>query len=156
EMAADYRGLWFWHKKGRFLTPKQEAAEIRTALDALEVAYNKLSRVGFISYEGGDAREAITTIIANTKRRLKILNAEGSGSSKTARKVHIESWGTLVLLWQTIIGTETSRLGRRQRKEALCQFLLVCSEPAFPEEMQRSSPSSFRLPTTKSRIASFL
>jgi hypothetical protein len=156
EMAADYRGLWFWHKKGRSLTPKQEAGEIRTALDALEVAYDKLSRVGFISYEGRDAREAITTIIAKTKRRLKILNAEGSSSSKNARKVHIEYWGKLVLLWQTIIRTETSRLGRWQRKEALSQFLLVCSERAFPEEMQRASPSGFRLPTTKSRIASFL
>src|SRR5262249_18297480 len=116
----------------------------------------KLSRVGFISYEGGDAREAITTIIANTKRRLKKLNAEGSSSSKNARKVHIEYWGKLMLLWQTIIRNRTSQLPRRQRNEALSQFLLACSEPAFPEEMQRSSPSSSRPPTTKSRIASFL
>src|SRR5262249_5123547 len=85
EMAADYRGLWFWHKKGRFLTPKQEAAEIRKALDALEVAYDKMSRVGFISYEGGDARDAITAIIANTKRRLKTFNAEVSSGSTDAR-----------------------------------------------------------------------
>jgi hypothetical protein len=158
EMAADYRGLWFWHKKGRSLTPKQEAVEIRTVLDALEVAHDKLnsSRVGFIGYEGGNVREAMTAFIAKTKRHLNKLNAEGSSSSKNARKVHIEYWGKLVLLWQTIIRNETSQLGRRQRKEALSQFLLVCSEPALPEEMQRASPSGFRLPTTKSRIASFL
>jgi hypothetical protein len=155
EMAADYRGLWFWHKKERSLTPKQEANEMRIVLKALEVAHDKLnsSRVGSISYEGGDAREAITMIIAKIKRRLKTLNAEGSSSSKNARKVHIEYWDKLVLLWQTTIG---NRIPRQQRNEALSHFLLACSEPAFPEEMQRSSPSSFRLPTTKSRIASFL
>jgi len=158
EMAADHRGLWSWHKEGRSLTPKQEAVEIRTVLDALEVAHDKLnsSRVGFIGYEGGNVREAMTAFIAKTKRHLNKLNAEGSSSSKNARKVHIEYWGKLVLLWQTIIRNETSQLGRRQRKEALSQFLLVCSEPALPEEMQRASPSGSRLPTTKSRIASFL
>jgi len=76
-MAADYRGLWFWHKKGRSLTPKQEAVEIRTVLDALEVAHDKLnsSRVGFIGYEGGNVREAMTAFIAKTKRHLNKLNA---------------------------------------------------------------------------------
>jgi hypothetical protein len=158
EMAADHRGLWSWRKEGRSLTPKQEAVEIRTVLDALEVAHDKLnaSRVGFICYEGGDVREAMTAFIAKTKRHLDKLNAVGSRSSANARKVHIAYWGKLLLLWQTIIRTGASPLGRRQRKEALSQFLLVCSEPAFPEEMQRSSPSGFRLPTTKSRIASFL
>ena len=158
ELAADYRGLWSWRKEGRSLTPKQEAVEIRIVLDALEVAHDKLnsSRVTFISYEGGDAREAMAAFIAKTKRHLNLLNAKGSSGSKNARKVHIAYWDQVMLLWQTIIRTGTSRLGWRQRKEASCQFLLVCSEPAFPEEMQRSSPSSFRLPTTKSRIASFL
>lgn len=157
-LAADYRGLWSWHKERRSLTPKQEAVKIRIALNALEVAHDKLnsSRVGFISYEGGDAREAMTALIAKTKRHLNTLNAMGSRSSANARKVHIIYWGKLVLLWQTIIRTGTSRLGRGQRKEALSQFLLVCSGPALPEEMQRSSPSGFRLQTTKSRIASFL
>jgi hypothetical protein len=158
EMAADYRGLWSWRKKGRSLTPKQEAVEIRTVLDALEVAHDKLnsSRVSFIRHAGGEVREALTVVIAKAKRHVDLLTAEGSRSSDNAHKVHIAYWGELVLLWQTIIRTGTSRLGRRQPKEALGQFLLVCSEPAFPEEMQGSSPSGFRLPTTKSRIASFL
>jgi len=157
-LAADYRGLGSWQKKGRSLTPKQEAVKIGIVLKALELAHDKLSSsgVGFIQNEGSDVRETMTAFIAKTKRKLKRLNAEGSSSSKNAGKVHIEYWDILVFLWRTIIRNGTSQLGRRQRKEALCQFLLACSEPAFPEEMQRSSPSSFRLPTTKSRIASFV
>src|SRR5262245_9429620 len=99
-LAADHRGLWSWQKKGRSLTPKQEAVKIGIVLTAVEFAHDKLSSSGvsFIQFEASDVRETMTAFIAKTKRKLKRLNAEGSGSSKNARKVHIEYWGTLVFL----------------------------------------------------------
>jgi hypothetical protein len=137
EMAADYRGLWSWRKEGRSLTPKQEAAEIQEALNALEDVRRILnsSRVGFIAYGAGDFREAMSAFTAKAERWRDGLKAMGSRSNANARKVHIEYWGELVSLWRTIAAGQAPR--------ALNHFLYVCSAPVFPE-------------TTKGRIRSFL
>jgi len=160
ELAADYRGLAAYSKQGEALTPLQEAAEIQEILNKLEAARAALNSrlLDFIPQtaavgpepQSAVAREALTVIIDKAKRHVDKLTAEGSRSRFNAHKAHIEYWGKLVLWWRS----RTPR--RRQRKEALSQFLLACTKPAFSERMLRSSSSGFRLPTIESRIASFL
>jgi hypothetical protein len=134
EMAADYRGLSQWDSS---LTPKQEAAKIQKVLQALAGAHLALtsSGVGFISYESGNAREAVGALIAKAERHRDRLLARGNRSSANAHKTHIEYWRELVVLWEAITSDQAHRPHR---------FLLACSVPAFPAE------------TTKSRIRRFL
>jgi hypothetical protein len=130
EMAADYRGLSRMRKEGCSLTPKQEAAEIQKVLSALERAHFTLnsSRVGIIafgSFGSGAIREAMSAYIAKLKRYRDGLMASQPRSSGNARKVHIEYWGELVVLWKAITAGQAPRG---------LHFLYACSAPAFPEE----------------------
>ena len=126
ELAADYRGLSHWDGS---LTPKQEAAKIQRVLHTLERARLALtsSGVGFISYESGGVREAVGALIAKAERHRDKLLALSNRSSANARKVHIEYWRELVVLWEAITA------GQNRRRRALSYFLLACSAPAFPK-----------------------
>jgi hypothetical protein len=140
ELGADYRGLAAHSKRGDSLTPRQEAAEIRKKLNELEPARAALdSRLLLFIPETPDAREVLTLVIARAKRHVDRLTAEGSQSKLNARKVHIEYWGQLVLLWQAI----TADQNRRQRERGLNPFLLACSEPAFPEATSKTRVNDF-------------
>ena len=149
ELAADYRGLAAHSKRGDSLTPRQEAAEIQEILNKLEAARAALNSrlLDFIPQtaavgpepQTAVAREALTVIIDKAKRHVDRLTAEGSRSSVNARKVHIEYWGALVLLWQAI----TANRNRRQRERNLNPFLLACSTPAFPEAASKSRVNDF-------------
>jgi hypothetical protein len=136
-LASDYRALSCWRKERRFLTPKQEAAEIQKVLNALGRARSILdeSRVSYIAYEPGAVREELRTLTVKLERYRDELRTLGNRSSVNARKVHIAYWGELVSLWRAIAAGQAPR--------ALNHFLYVCSAPAFPE-------------TTKGRIRSFL
>ena len=136
------------------LTPRQEAGELREMLKELQLARAALELLPQFTPETAVAREALTPLIAHVERHHDKCMAEGSWGRFSAHKVHIEYWGRLVLLWQTI--TRAGAPSQRPRKEALGQFLLACTKPAFSEPMLRSSSSGFRLPTIESRIASFL
>src|SRR6516165_5596085 len=148
ELAGDYLGLAEFIKQGKALTPRQEAAEIREALSKLEAARATLDNS--MTFLFSPHSKALALLIAHAQRFHDRLMAEGSHSRFNAHKAHIEYWGKLVLWWRT----RTPR--QRQRKEALSQFLLASTKPAFSEPMLRSSSSGFRLPTIESRIASFL
>ena len=148
ELAGDYLGLAEFIKQGEALTPRQEAAEIRGALSKLEAARATLDNS--MTFLFSPHSKALALLIAHAQRFHDRLMAEGSHSRFNAHKAHIEYWGKLVLWWRT----RTPR--QRQRKEALSQFLLASTKPAFSEPMLRSSSSGFRLPTIESRIASFL
>ena len=154
--VACYRGRAVCRKHGDFLTPRQEAAEIQEAVKTLEAARVALGSptLLFIPDTEGTC-EALDRHIADAKRKCDRLMATKSPSRLNARKEYSECWEKLLLLWQTMIAQTGTLPGRQQRKEALSQFLLACTEPAFPE--LRSS-SGFRLRTTtkSSRIASFL
>ena len=78
-------------------------------------------------------------IIDKAKRHVDRLTAEGSRSSVNARKVHIEYWDALVLLWQAIAANRN----RRQRERNLNPFLLACSTPAFPKVTSKSRVNDF-------------
>ena len=148
ELAGDYLGLAEFIKQGEALTPRQEAAEIRGALSKLEAARATLDNS--MTFLFSPHSKALAPFIAHAQRFHDRLMAEGSYNRFNAYKAHIEYWGKLVLWWRT------RTPGRRQRKEALSQFLLACTKPAFSEQMLQSSSSSSRLPTIESRIASFL
>ena len=140
ELAAYYRGLATFSKRGGSLTPWQEAVEIRKKLNKLEPARAALgSRLLLFIPEAADAREALTVVIAKAKRHVDKLTAEGSQSKLNARKVHIEYWGELMRLWQAI----TADQNRRQRERGLNPFLLACSTPAFPKVTSKSSVNGF-------------
>ena len=140
ELAADYRGLAAYSKQGNSLTPLQEAGELREKLKKLEPARAALnSRLLQFIPQTPDALEALTVVIAKVKRHVDRLTAEGSSSRVNARKVHIEYWGKLMLLWQAI----TADQNRRQRERALDPFLLACSTPAFPQETSKSKVNDF-------------
>jgi len=140
ELAADYRGLAAHRKQRDSLTPRQEAAEIRKELNKLEPARAALdSRLLLFISETADAREALTVVIARAKRHVDRLTAEGSQSSFNARKVHIEYWGKLVLLWQAI----TADQNQQQRERGLAPFLLACSGPTFPEATSKNNVKNF-------------
>ena len=155
ELAGDYLGLAEFIKQGKALTPRQEAAEIREALNkfarplAAALALDNSLTFSFSPHRE-DVSKALAPFIAHAQRFHDRLMAEGSYNRFNAHKAHIEYWGKLVLWWRT------RTPGRRQRKEALSQFLLACTKPAFSEQMLQSSSSSSRLPTIESRIASFL
>src|SRR6516165_1941554 len=155
ELAGDYLGLAEFIKQGKALTPRQEAAEIREALNkfarplAAALALDNSLTFSFSPHRE-DVSKALAPFIAHAQRFHDRLMAEGSYNRFNAYKAHIEYWGKLVLWWRT------RTPGRRQRKEALSQFLLACTKPAFSEQMLQSSSSSSRLPTIESRIASFL
>jgi hypothetical protein len=153
EMAADYRGLSRWRKEGYSLTPKQEAAEIQKALNALDRAYRTLnsSRVGIVyfdlrawppvdhnkpGYEAGAACAAMRALTIKLKRYHDKLTALGHRSGANARKVHIEYWGELVVLWKAITAGQEPRGG-------LSHFLFVCSSPTFPEETTQDHIRNF-------------
>ena len=142
------------NKARKPLTPRQEAGELREMLKELQLARAALELLPQFIPETAVAREALTPLIAHVERHHDKCMAEGSWGRFSAHKVHIEYWGRLVLLWQTI--TRAGAPSQRTRKEALGQFLLACTKPAFSEPMLRSSSSGFRLPTIESRIASFL
>jgi hypothetical protein len=140
ELAAYYRGLAAYSKRGGSLTPWQEATEIRKELNKLEPARAALdSRLLLFIPETADAREALTVVIARAKRHVDRLTAKGSQSSFSARKAHIEYWGKLVLLWQAITADQNL-----QRKRGLNSFLIACSKPVFPEETSKSNINNFR------------
>jgi hypothetical protein len=136
-LASDYRALSCWRKERRSLTPKQEAAEIQKVLNALERARFTLnsSRVGIITRESGAVHEAMSAFTAKLKRWRDGLKAMDSRSNINARKVHIEFWGELAVLWKAITAGQAPR--------GPSHFLYVCSAPAFPE-------------TTQGRIRTFL
>jgi hypothetical protein len=140
ELAADYRGLAAYCKQGHSLTPLQAAAELRKKLMKLEPARAALdSRLLVFIPQTEVAREVLTVVIAKAKRHAERLMAEGSQSKLNARKVHIEYWGQLVLLWQAI----TADQNRRQRERGLNPFLLACSAPAFPEATSKTRVNDF-------------
>jgi hypothetical protein len=150
ELAADSRGLAAYRKQGDSLTPRQEAAEIQEILNKLEAARAALNSrlLDFIPQktavgpepQTAVAREALTVIIDKAKRHVDKLTAEGSRSSVNARKVHIEYWDALVLLWQAI----TADQNRRPRERGLNSFLLACSKSVFPDETSKSNIKNFR------------
>jgi len=153
--VACYRGRAVCRKHGDFLTPRQEAAEIREAVKTLEVARDTLGSLTLLFIPDTEGTcEALDRHIADAKRKCDRLMATKSPSRLNARKEYSECWEKLLLLWQTMIAQTGTLPGRQQRKEALSQFLLACTEPAFPE--LRSSSGSRLRTTTKSRIASFL
>ena len=140
ELAADYRGLAAYSKRGHSLTPLQEADEIGEKLKKLEPARAALdSRLLQFIPQTAAAREALAVVIAKAKRHVDKLRAEGSRSSVNARKAHILYWGMLMLLWQAT----TANQNRRQRERSLNPFLLACSTPAFPEETSKSRVNDF-------------
>ena len=140
ELAADYRGLAAYSKQGDSLTPLQEADKIQEKLKKLEPARAALDSwlLQFIP-QTAVAREALTVVIAKAKRHVDKLTAEGSRSSVNARKVHIQYWGMLMLLWQAI----TADQNRQQRERGLNLFLLACSTPAFPQKTSKSRLNDF-------------
>src|SRR5262245_12129198 len=152
--VACYRGRAVCRKHGDFLTPRQEAAEIQEAVKTLEVARDTLGSATLLLIDTAGTCEALDRHIADAKRKCDRLMATKSPSRLNARKEYSECWEKLLLLWQTMIAQTGTLPGRQQRKEALSQFLLACTEPAFPE--LRSSSGSRLRTTTKSRIASFL
>jgi hypothetical protein len=139
ELAADYRGLSRWRKEGCSLTPKQEAAKVQKVLDAFEHARLTLnsSRVGFMSYgaDAGDIRKAMSVFTAKAERWRNGLLRQGNRSSTNARKVHIEYWGELVVLWRAITAGQAPRV--------LSHFMYACSAPVFPAETSQGSIRRF-------------
>jgi hypothetical protein len=140
ELAAYYGGLAAYSKQGGSLTPWQEAAEIRKELNMLEPARAALdSQLLLFIPETADAREALTVVIARAKRHVDWLTTQGSQSSFNARKVHIEYWGKLMLLWQAI----TADQNQQQRERGLALFLLACSGSTFPEATSKNNIKNF-------------
>ena len=154
--VACYRGRAVCRKHGDFLTPRQEAAEIQEAVKTLEAARVALGSPTLLLIPDTEGTcEALDRHIADAKRKCDRLMATKSPSRLNARKEYSECWEKLLLLWQTMIAQTGTLPGRQQRKEALSQFLLACTEPAFPE-LRSSSGSRLRTTTKSSRIASFL
>src|SRR5262245_29722233 len=151
--VACYRGRAVCRKHGDFLTPRQEAAEIQEAVKTLEAARVALGSPTLPIPDTEGTCEALDRHIARAKWYGERLRTKRSPRRFNARREYSECWEKLLLLWQTMIAKTGTLPGRRQRREALSQFLLACPEPAFPE--LRSNSSRLRT-TTKSRIASFL
>jgi hypothetical protein len=131
ELASDYRQLRDW----RGLTPKQEAAQIQTVLNAMVRARTLLdsSKVGFVARGWDNLHEALDAFIAKAGRYVAGLKAMRSRSNANARKAHIVYWGELVELWQAITANRRSPI----------RFLYRCSEPAFPKETTENGIRNF-------------
>ena len=145
-LAAEFLGLVEFYKQRApgALTPRQEAAEIREALNKFaRPLAAALSLDNSLTFSFSPHREtvskALAPFIAHAQRFHDRLMAEGSQSSANARSAHWEYWDWLSLLWQAITAGKTPRL----RERGLNSFLLTCSEPVFPDETSKSTINDF-------------
>jgi hypothetical protein len=146
--VACYRGRAVCRKHGDFLTPRQEAAEIREAVKTLEVARDTLGSATLLFIDTAGTCEALDRHIADAKRKCDRLMATKSPSRLNARKEYSECWEKLLLLWQTMIAQTGTLPGRQQRKEALScspaqsQHSQSCGRRAAPDFERRLRAAS--------------
>ena len=151
-LAAEFLGLVEFYKQGApgAFTPRQEAAEIREALNKFaRPLAAALSLDNSLTFSFSPHREtvskALAPFIAHAQRFHDRLMAEGSQSSANARSAHWEYWDWLSLLWQAITAGKTPRL----RERGLNSFLLTCSGPVFPDKTSKSTINDFLRKTGK-------
>ena len=151
-LAAEFLGLVEFYKQGApgAFTPRQEAAEIREALNKFaRPLAAALSLDNSLTFSFSPHREtvskALAPFIAHAQRFHDRLMAEGSQSSANARSAHREYWDWLSLLWQAITAGKTPRL----RERGLNSFLLTCSGPVFPDKTSKSTINDFLRKTGK-------
>jgi len=151
-LAAEFFGLVEFYKQRApgALTPRQEAAEIREALNKFaRPLAAALSLDNSLTFSFSPHREtvskALAPFIAHAQRFHDRLMAEGSQSSANARSAHREYWDWLSLLWQAITAGKTPRL----RERGLNSFLLTCSGPVFPDKTSKSTINDFLRKTGK-------
>jgi hypothetical protein len=136
--AAMFRGM-------RLRTPKQAAGKLRDKVAALENALAMVNPTdigpGFATDDELEARinrrhalrAAMMVEIAEWRKYIAKLEAEGSSSKHNARTASSEYWSILAKLWLKVTGSAGSK-----RRQHLRRFLLACTAPdLFPEIAQQ-------------------
>lgn len=124
-------------------TLKQEAANGRETLDAINVVLGRLNHdaVGHYAYVVGQkdiqaAERALRALAAKLQRQLQTLASVDSASKLNAKQVERNEFlDYLARLWRVLI---TPVASRELKRKDLVRFLLACVVPVFPHTTEKA------------------